>query len=70
MAFPVMVGLFTVWCCHRPSHTLSITAKTVWRLFQLVYSVMYRYICIDFGYLSVIVSSTGRIFSRPTVELA
>lgn len=29
-----------------------------------VYSLMYRYICIDFGYLSVIVSSTGLIFSK------
>lgn len=26
---------------------------------SLVYSLMYRYICIDFGYLSVIISSTG-----------
>lgn len=35
-----------------------------------VYPLMYRYICIDFGYLSVIVSSSGLMFSRPAAELA
>lgn len=28
-------GALCCWCCHRPGHTLSITAKTVWRIFQL-----------------------------------
>lgn len=27
-------GAVGCWCFHRPSHTLSITAKTVWRFFQ------------------------------------
>lgn len=31
---------------------------------------MYRYICIDFGYLSVIVPSMGLMFSRLTAKLA
>lgn len=27
-------GALCCWCCHRSSRTLSITAKTVWRVFQ------------------------------------
>lgn len=69
MTFHLMVGLYTVGAVTVPV-TLSPLPGLSGGSSSYVYSLMYRYICIDFGYLSVIVSSTGRIFSRPTAELA
>lgn len=65
-----MVGLYTVGAVTVPVTLFALLLRLSGGSSSYVYSLMYRYICIDFGYLSVIVSSTGRIFSRPTVELA
>lgn len=59
-----MVGLYTVGAVTVPVTLSPLLARLSGGCSSYVYSPMYRYICIDFGYLSVIVSSTGLIFSR------
>lgn len=68
--YPLMVGLYTVGAVTVPVTLSPLLLRLSGGSSSYVYSLMYRYICIDFGYLSVIVSSTGLIFSRPTAELA
>lgn len=67
--FPLMVGLYTVGAVTVPVTLSPLLLRLSGGSSSYVYSLMYRYICIDFGYLSVIVFSTC-IFSRPTAELA
>lgn len=63
--FPLMVGLYAVGAVTVPVTLSPLLLRLPGASSSYVYSLMYRYICIDFGYLSVIVSSTGQIFSRP-----
>lgn len=65
-----MVELYTVGAFTVPVTPSPFLLRLSGSSSSYAYSLMYRYICIDFGYLSVIVSSTGLIFSRPTAELA
>lgn len=58
-----MVGLYTVGAVTVPVMLSPLLARLSGGCSSYVYSLMYRYICIDFGYLSVIVSFTGLIFS-------
>ncbi len=67
--FPLMAGLYTVGAVTVPVTRSPLLLRLSGGSSSYVYSLMYRYICIDFGYLSVIVFSTC-IFSRPTAELA
>lgn len=57
-----MVGLYTVGAVTVPVMLSPFLLRLSGGSSSCVYSLMYRYICIDFGYLSVIVSSTGLIF--------
>lgn len=65
-----MVGLYAVGAATVPVAHSPLLLRLSGESSSRVYSLMYRYICIDFGYLSVIVSSSGLMFSRPAAELA
>lgn len=66
---PVMMGFMLLVLSPSQSHPPLLLRLSGERS-SCVFSLMYRYICIVFGYLSVIVSSTGLILSRPAAELA